>query len=95
MKVSISCTINLPGKKPRWFHNNEEIGGDNDRVTIASTYCEHTLIIHHVELDDEGEYMVVFDGVTSQTSITVIGKKPLIHNKPTNYCFDLKWQVRS
>ncbi|XP_060590932.1 titin-like [Ruditapes philippinarum] len=73
MKVSLSCDINIPGKTPRWFHNSKEIEKNNERVTFDSSDCKHKLIIHNVELEDKGEYMVIFDRVTSQTSITVTG----------------------
>ncbi|XP_060564704.1 uncharacterized protein LOC132723913 [Ruditapes philippinarum] len=72
MKVSLRCTINICGKIPRWFHNNQEIKNDG-KVSIVSECHTYKLIIHHVESADEGEYMVVFDRVTSKTSITVKG----------------------
>jgi hypothetical protein len=78
MKVSFSCSCNIPQKTPRWFHNNKEIEEINERITAVSKDCEHKLIIHNVELSDEGEYMVVFDRVTSKTSITVKGKCMII-----------------
>jgi hypothetical protein len=85
MKVSFSCTCNRPQKTPRWFHNNKEIEGNDERVTAVSKDYEHKLIIHHVELSDEGEYMVVFDRVTSKTSVKVKGKCMII-------CLILKFQ---
>ena len=75
MKVELSCTINLSGKTPRWFHNNQEIIGNNTRITLMSKETEHMAIIHNAQLDDSGEYMIVFDGATSKKSITVTGLK--------------------
>jgi arabinogalactan endo-1,4-beta-galactosidase len=73
MKISLSCTVNISRATPKWFHNNKEIKENNERITMLSTDCEYKLIIHHVEFADEGEYMVVFDRMTSKKSITVKG----------------------
>jgi hypothetical protein len=81
MKVSLSCDINIPGQTPRWFHNSKEIEKNNERLTFDSSDCKHKLIIHNVELEDKGEYMIVFDRVTSQTSITVTGMISLFNQQ--------------
>jgi hypothetical protein len=75
MTISLSCTINIPGKIPRWFHNDQEIDVENENVTIISTNCEHTLTIQHFELADEGEYMVAFERLTSKISVKIKGIK--------------------
>jgi hypothetical protein len=77
MKVSLSCTISIPEKTPRWYHNNKEILGNDEKINLVSKDCKHELIIRHVELSDEGEYMVEFDRVVSKTSITVKGMMTL------------------
>jgi hypothetical protein len=73
MKLSLSCTINVPGKIPSWFHDGQEIDENNENVSINSTQCEHKLTIQHFELADEGEYMIAFGRLTSKTSVKIKG----------------------
>ena len=89
MKVELSCTTNLSGKTPRWFHNNQEIKGNNTGITLLSFETEHKAIIHHAQLDDSGEYMIAFDGATSKKSITVTGLKNFFLFNECRFLFHL------
>lgn len=72
-KAVMECEINKPNKKAVWKFEKEIFSG-SERVELVVDGCVHRMIIEPSELDDEGEYTIVVDGVKSSAILTVDGK---------------------
>ncbi|XP_066519296.1 obscurin-like protein 1a [Hoplias malabaricus] len=57
-RVILECTISAPHCEVRWFKGDEELES-SERMEITSEGCYHKLIIHQVEVEDEGTYSIV------------------------------------
>ena len=72
-KAVMECEINKPNKKAVWKIEKEQIFG-SERIELIVDGCIHRMIIQPSELDDEGEYTIVIDGVKSSAFLMVDGE---------------------
>ncbi|XP_053401788.1 uncharacterized protein LOC128557728 [Mercenaria mercenaria] len=81
MDITLTCTVNIRTKKPVWLHNKKVINQDTRVFASSKMDLEHQLTIRNVNMKDEGEYVIDFDGVTSRTNITVKGMVEIKHKR--------------
>lgn len=79
-KAVMECEINKPNKKAVWKFENEQFFG-SERIELIVDGCIHRMIIQPSELDDEGEYTIVVDGVKSSALLMVDGGFYFNHSK--------------
>ncbi|CAF3888048.1 unnamed protein product [Rotaria sp. Silwood2] len=57
--VNISCTLNKPNVPVRWFRENQEIQPEfNNKYEIISEGTIQCLLIHDVQKEDSGKYVI-------------------------------------
>uniref|UniRef100_A0A3P9K2F2 Obscurin-like protein 1 n=1 Tax=Oryzias latipes TaxID=8090 RepID=A0A3P9K2F2_ORYLA len=72
-RVILECTVSSPRGSATWYKGKRELES-SDRVEIVADGCSHKLVIHQVDVEDEGTYSIEIGEHTSQAKLLVEGK---------------------
>ncbi|KAK3082923.1 hypothetical protein FSP39_009100 [Pinctada imbricata] len=68
--VTLECELSKPNQKVVWKKDSKELRLRDDMTFIVDK-GHHKLVINNAELDDEGEYSVEVDGISTTAKLTV------------------------
>ena len=83
-KVTLTCEVNRPDVKAKWFKDNVEIKSTEARVLTVDG-CLHTLTLPSAELDDEAEYTIKLEDKSSKALVLVNGMMSLFSITQSSY----------
>uniref|UniRef100_A0A3P9LQ31 Obscurin-like protein 1 n=1 Tax=Oryzias latipes TaxID=8090 RepID=A0A3P9LQ31_ORYLA len=69
-RVILECTVSSPRGSATWYKGKRELES-SDRVEIVADGCSHKLVIHQVDVEDEGTYSIEIGEHTSQAKLLV------------------------
>ena len=70
--LTLECTVSKPGRSATWFKDGSKLS-PSDRVTITAQDKQHTLSISRVDVDDEAEYSIKVEDLSSKCTVLVEG----------------------
>lgn len=70
----LECTVSKPDRPAIWYKDGTKLT-PSDRITISAKDKQHTLKIERVDVDDEAEYSIKVDDLTSKCTVLVEGEE--------------------
>ncbi|XP_074660014.1 twitchin-like [Tubulanus polymorphus] len=70
--ITLECSVSDPRAHVKWYKNGEALEYDTGKMAIRRRENRCLLTISHSNIDDDGVYMCITDGDTTQTELIVI-----------------------
>ena len=73
-EVTMQCSISKPDRELTWFKDGEEIAPIDARIKIMVDGCDHKIVLHDAQLDDDAEYTVKIGDQSTTGRLHVEGR---------------------
>jgi hypothetical protein len=70
--LTLECTVSKPDRLATWYKNGVKIM-PSDKVKVTSKDKTHTLVVERCEAEDQAEYAIKVDDLSSKCQVTVEG----------------------
>lgn len=69
----LECTVSRPDRPATWYKDGKKLE-PSERVKITTKDKQHTLSVERVDAEDEAEYSIKVDQLTSKCTVLVEGE---------------------
>lgn len=69
----LECVVSKPNRSATWYKDGSKLTS-SDHLTIISEDKKHILTIDRLAMDDEAEYSIKVEDLTSKCTVLVEGK---------------------
>ena len=73
--LTLECTVSKADRPATWYKDGTKLT-PSERVTISAKDTQHKLSVERVDVDDEAEYSIKVDDLTSKCTVLVEGEEP-------------------